>query len=133
MAGTIAFALQAAANRHAASQSQRISASSTVAHPVFLPPPGCIPIAYLVGPGQPGHPGQQHLGGGAEGRHWATGDLRRFSNGPAHLLGPSTLNDASLWTLGNGELDYLLYNYLFMCTLNKVRHFRNSCDFSKCP
>ena len=81
--------------------------SEAVAHPEFLPPPGAIP-AYAYGPAQ-----RVEIGA-------AAASLARFANSIAHQQGPATLNNASLWLGSDGDLDYLLYNYLFMCTLDKV-------------
>lgn len=89
--------------------------SEGVAHPEFLPPPGVIP-AYAYGPTQ--------LEAGA------SASLARFADSIAHHQGPATLNTASHWIGNDGDLDYLLYNYLFMCTLDKVSREQSSTVFS---
>ena len=124
MAGTI-LAIQpvpsTATNRQQQHQhlQQRHSAHDAVQYPDFLPPPGCVPVC-MIGP--------HHLasaGAGPVAQLQALGDLCRFSNSPAHRLGPTTLSDPSHWLGSDGELDHLLYNYLFMVTLDKVMSFRD--------
>ena len=74
--------------------------------PEFLPPAGLIP-SYAYGVGQKGF--------GTE-----IGDLGRFIDSPATRLGPSALKNASLWLNSDGKFDFMLYNFLWVCSLNRV-------------
>jgi hypothetical protein len=82
------------------------SGTAVVRHPEFLPPPGCFP-AYKFGP-EPvafGHDGSS---------------ISRFFDSACHSMGPSALNNATLFLDRQGMFDHLLYNYMFMCTVNKA-------------
>ncbi|GAX78368.1 hypothetical protein CEUSTIGMA_g5810.t1 [Chlamydomonas eustigma] len=76
-----------------------------VTHPEFIPPPGCFP-AYKIGP--------EDAIIGNEGSN-----INRFFDSACHSIGPSALNSATLFLDREGIFDHLLYNYLFMCTVNK--------------
>ena len=76
--------------------------------PEFLPPPGLLP-PYVYGPY-----------GSSMQEQGTLGSLARFIDNPATRLGPSTLNNASMWLNAEGELDFVLYNFLWMCALNRV-------------
>ncbi len=92
-------------------QQPRPSARRRIAsHPEFLPPPGCVP-AFAIGPGA----------ANAGGPRIDLGRLERFSsNAACGEEGAEALNRPEAFLAPDGELDHLLYNYLFMCTIDGV-------------
>ncbi|GAX77293.1 hypothetical protein CEUSTIGMA_g4739.t1 [Chlamydomonas eustigma] len=81
------------------------SGAIAVIHPEFLPPPGCFP-AYKFGP--------ELMVFGQEGSNKS-----RYFDSACHSIGPAALNNTALFLNRRGMFDHLLYNYLFMCTVNK--------------